>query len=181
MGYSSNRYGNVDRKEMHIDSRANSLSTVSRMGDYGPGPGPGPYPPSRRTSASPAAFPPGPRGMGRPNTAQEPPYGPPNGMLGPNGMPPPPHNRPSPPNMRAPVPRYPPGHGNTMAAQQVEQNLGVSNSYPVKNSQNVRSLTGSASVSGESGDSGASAHIDSENSAHSSQISLGHPMPMPVR
>ncbi|CRG88893.1 hypothetical protein PISL3812_05928 [Talaromyces islandicus] len=175
MGYSSNRYGNVDRKEMHIDSRANSLSTVSRMGDYGPGPGPGPYPPSRRTSASPAAFNHPGRGMGRPNTAQEPPYG------APNGMPPPPHNRPSPPNMRAPVPRYPPGHGNTMAAQQVEQNIGVSNSYPVKNSQNVRSLTGSASVSGESGDSGASANIDSENSAHSSQISLGHPMPMPVR
>lgn len=181
MGYSSNRYGNVDRKEMHIDSRANSLSTVSRMGDYAP-PGAGPYPPSRRTSASPAAFNHGSRGMGRPNTAQEPPFGVPNGMLAPNGMPPPPHNRPSPPNMRAPVPRYPPGHGNTMAAQQVEQNLGVSNSpYPVKNSQNVRSLTGSASASGESGDSGASGHIDSENSAHSSQISLGHQMPMPVR
>jgi Ketopantoate reductase PanE/ApbA C terminal len=172
MAYSSNRYGTVDRKELHIDSRANSLSNASHMGDFGPGP----YPPSRRTSGSPAAFAPNGRPMPRPTTGDHRhAYGPPNGMM------PPPRNRPSPPNMRAPVPRYPPGHGNTMAAQQVEQHLGVSNSYPVKNSPNVRSLTGSASASAGSGDSGASANIDSENSAHSSQISLGHPMPMPVR
>jgi hypothetical protein len=176
MGYSSNRYGMVDRKEMHMDSRANSLTAASRMGDYGPGP----YPPSRRTSGSPGMpFPPGGRGMSRPGTAQDHhSYGPPNGA--PNGMPP--FGRPSPPgNMRAPVPRYPPGQGTAMAAQQVEQHLGVSNSYPVKSSPNVRSLTGSASASAESGDSGASANIDSENSAHSSQISLAHTTPMPVR
>lgn len=170
MGYSSNRYGSVDRKEMHTESRANSM-TASRMGDYGPGP----YPPSRRTSQSPGAqFSPGGRGMGRPATAQDPSFGPPNGM--PQG------GRPSPPtNMRAPVPRHPPGHGNAVAAQQVEQHLGVSNSYPAKGSPNSRSLTGSASVSAESGDSGASANIDSENSAHSSQISLGgHSTPTSV-
>ncbi|RAO66882.1 uncharacterized protein BHQ10_002894 [Talaromyces amestolkiae] len=181
MAYSSNRYGAVDRKELHIDSRANSLSNASRMGDFGPGGMPGPYPPGRRTSGSPASFGPNGRGMPmpRPGTGEhQNSWGPPpNGMM-------PPHGRPSPPNMpanmRAPVPRYPPG--NNTGAQQVEQHLGVSNSYPPK-IPNARSLTGSASASAESGDSGASANIDSENSAHSSQISLGggHPMPMPVR
>jgi hypothetical protein len=73
--------------------------------------------------------------------------------------------------MRAPVPRHPPGQGNAVAPQQVEQYAGVSNSYPPKAPlPNVRSLTGSASASAGSGDS---ANIDSENSAHSSQSSLG--------
>ncbi|PCG95267.1 Dehydrogenase, multihelical [Penicillium occitanis (nom. inval.)] len=179
MAYSSNRYGAVDRKELHTDSRANSLSNASRMGDYGPGGMPGPYP-GRRTSGSPAAFGPNGRGMPmpRPGTGEhQNSWGPPpNGMMPPHGRPSPPN---MPPNMRAPVPRYPPG--NNTGAQQVEQ-LGVSNSYPPK-IPNARSLTGSASASAESGDSGASANIDSENSAHSSQISLGggHAMPMPVR
>lgn len=111
MGYSSNRYGSVDRKEMHVESRANSLSTASRMGDFGPGP----YPSSRRPSGSPGGYnPAGPRGMSRPDTAQDhhPSFlGPPNGM-------PPSGNRRSPPaNGRGPVPRQPPGHGNMMAAQ----------------------------------------------------------------
>lgn len=126
MGYSSNRYGNVDRREMHNESRANSL-TAGRINDLGHGT----YPPSRRTSQSPGHHP-GGRGMGRP-----PPNGPPNGMgpppngMGPppNGMGPPPNgmgpgNRPSPPGMRAPVPRYPPGQGNAVAPQQVEQHAG---------------------------------------------------------
>lgn len=173
MMYSSNRYGAVDRKEMHVESRANSM-TASRAGDYGPGP----YPPSRRTSQSPGT--PfggmGGRGMPRPPPPHDyPSYGPPNGM--PQG------GRPSPPGgMPAPVPRYPPGQGNAVGPQQVEQNLGVSNSYPAKGSPNNRSLTGSASASAESGDSGASANIDSENSAHSSQTSFGgQQAPMPVR
>ncbi|KAJ9206494.1 hypothetical protein DTO164E3_735 [Paecilomyces variotii] len=172
MMYASNRYGAVDRKQMHVESRANSL-TVSRAGDYGPGP----YPPSRRTSQSPGT--PfggmGGRGMPRPPPPQDhPSFGPPNGM---------PQGRPSPPGgIPAPVPRYPPGQGNAVGPQQVEQNLGVSNSYPAKGSPNNSSLTGSASASAESGDSGASANIDSENSAHSSQTSLGgQQAPMPVR
>ena len=174
MAYSSNRYGSVDRKEMHIESRANSLTA-----------GPGPYPPSRRTSQSPG-MPSGPngRGMGRPPPGHDSAYWSPNGMppngMSPNGMSP--AGRPSPPgNMRAPIPRYPPGHGTAVAPQHME-NLGVSNSYSAKRSPNVRSLTGSASASAESGDSGASANIDSENSAHSSQISLGpQQSPMFVR
>lgn len=48
MSYSSNRYGAVDRNQMGIDSRANSL-TASHMGDYPPRP----YPQSRRNSQSP--------------------------------------------------------------------------------------------------------------------------------
>ncbi|KAK2845249.1 hypothetical protein FQN49_005909 [Arthroderma sp. PD_2] len=164
MSYSSNRYGNVDRREMHNESRANSL-TAARVGEMGHGP----FPPSRRTSQSPG-HPPLPNGrMSRPTTGHDggqmpPPL--PNGM-GHNG-------RPSPPGMmRAPVPRHPPGQGNAVMPHQVEQHVGVSNhSYPPKGPPNIRSLTGSASASAESGDSGASAHIDSENSAYSSQSSL---------
>ena len=106
--------------------------------------------------------------MGRPSPPEDG-YIPPNGMMPPNGM----HSngRPSPPGMRQPVPRYPPGQGNAVAPQQVEQHAGVSNLYPPKGPvpKNVRSLTGSASASAASGDS---QHIDSENSAHSSASSL---------
>lgn len=107
--------------------------------------------------------------MGRPGTAQEglvPPGGPMNGHM--NG------GNPSPPGaMRTPVPRHPPGQGNAVGPQQVEQQYGVSNPYSAKGTPKQRSLTGSASASAESGDSGASATHESENSAHSSQISLG--------
>lgn len=171
MGCSSNRYGSVDRNQMHVDSRANSL-TASRMGDYPPHP----YPQSRRNSGSPATGFGGPgRPMGRPGPPPDPSLGPPNGYH--------PRGNPSPPgNMRAPVPRHPPGHGNTLAPQQVEQQFGVSNPYPGKVPPKHRSLTGSASASAESGDSGASASLDFENSAHSSQISLGpNHAAMPVR
>ncbi|KAI9035775.1 ketopantoate reductase family protein [Aspergillus affinis] len=172
MAYSSNRYGAVDRNHMAAGSRANSL-TASRMGDFPPHP----YPQSRRNSNSPATpyGPGGPR-MGRPGTAQDQHLGPPNG---------PPHGgHPSPPGqMRAPVPRYPPGQGNAVGPQQVEQHYGVSKPYSAKGTPKHRSLTGSASASAESGDSGASANLDSENSAHSSQTSLGAqpPAAMPVR
>ncbi|KAL4757979.1 ketopantoate reductase PanE/ApbA-domain-containing protein [Aspergillus foveolatus] len=180
MAYSSNRYGSVDRNQMQQGSRANSL-TASRMGDL-PHPG---YPGSRRNSQSPGTpfGGPGPR-MGRPGTAQDgfmppnghmngpmnghlhgPPNGPPNGHM--NG------GHPSPPGpMRAPAPRHPPGQGNAVGPQQVEQQYGVSNPYSAKGTPKQRSLTGSASASAESGDSGASATLESENSAHSSQISL---------
>ncbi|KAL2871512.1 ketopantoate reductase family protein [Aspergillus lucknowensis] len=182
MAYSSNRYGSVDRNQMHQGSRANSL-TASRMGDF-PYPG---YPGSRRNSQSPGTPyggpGPGPR-LGRPATAQDslPPPQATNGNIGPtNG----PMNggHPSPPGaMRAPVPRYPPGQGNAVGPQQVEQHYGVSNPYPAKGTPKQRSLTGSASASAESGDSGASATLESENSAHSSQISLGaQPTVAPVR
>lgn len=181
MMYSSNRYGNVDRKEMKEESRANSMSST-RMGDFGPNGYP--MPPSRRTSHSPGqpfppggpGGPPGPggRGMPRPGPPPDQYNGPPNGM--PQG------GRPSPPGMRAPVPRYPPGQGNAVAPQQVEQQVGVSNPYPIKKRpSNVASLTGSANISAGSGDSRASAQVDSENSAQSSQSSLGPQQAMAVR
>ncbi|KAJ5719972.1 hypothetical protein N7493_006850 [Penicillium malachiteum] len=164
MSYSSNRYGAVDRNQMHSESRANSL-TASHMGDFPPRP----YPQSRRNSQSPAVpFPGGPPGpgprMARPMTAHDP-------SLGPGG---PHHNgHPSPPgNMRTPVPRHPSNQG-PVGPQQVEQHYGVSNPYPAKGPPKNKSLTGSASASAESGDSGASANLDSEASAHSSQVSLG--------
>ncbi|KAF1917080.1 ketopantoate reductase PanE/ApbA-domain-containing protein [Ampelomyces quisqualis] len=174
MGYSSNRYGDVDRGTMGAQSRTNSL-TAARLdemsGSYGP------YPASRRTSQSPGnPLSPGPRPMGRPS----PPNGyAPNGMP-PNGMPPngmQPNGRPS-PGMRQPMPRHPPGMGNMVAPQQVEQHAGVSTLYPPKSRPQVRSLTGSASASN---DSSGSAQLDSENSAHSSQISLGPRPPLGVR
>jgi hypothetical protein len=172
MGYSSNRYGDVDRGAMGAQSRTNSL-TAARLDEMGGG-SYGPYPTaSRRTSQSPGnPLSPGPRPMGRPS--------PPNGYA-PNGMPPngmPPNGRPSPPGMRQPMPRHPPGMGNMVAPQQVEQHAGVSTLYPPKSRPQVRSLTGSASASNESS---GSAQLDSENSAHSSQISLGPRPPLGVR
>ncbi|KAI0405946.1 ketopantoate reductase PanE/ApbA-domain-containing protein [Xylaria palmicola] len=150
MAYSSNRYGNVDRGQIHAGSRSNSL-TASHLQELQNGPGMnGAYP--RRASQSP----------GNPYTPS---------MRGGNG-------RPSPPNgMQQPVPRYPPGHGNTVAPQQVEQRLGVSTLQP-PNVKPVRSLTGSASASAGSGDS---TNLGSEPSAHSSQSSLGPRPPLGAR
>ncbi len=168
MGYSSNRYGDVDRGQLHQGSRANSL-TATHLHEFQPGPGmSGPYP--RRASQSPGhQYSPSIRANGgRPS--------PPNGVNGVGG--PGPNGRPSPPDgMRQPVPRYPPGHGNSVAPQQVEQRVGVSSLQPPK-SKTVRSLTGSASASAGSGDS---SHLDSEPSAHSSQTSLGPRPPIGVR
>lgn len=158
MSCSSNRYGTVDRGTMGASSRANSL-TASRLEDYQLGPG-GPgmnggFP--RRASQSPGnPYAPSMRGGGgRPSP--------------PHGYGPPMNGRPSPPDgMRQPVPRYPPGQGNAVAPQQVEQHVGVSALHPPK-PRNVRSLTGSASASAGSGEA------ESEPSAHSSQSSLQRP------
>lgn len=78
--------------------------------------------------------------------------------------------------MRQPIPQYPPGQVNAVMPQQVEQHAGVSALNPPKGPMNKRSLTGSASASAGSGD-----NLDSENSAHSSQSSLGPRLPMGVR
>ncbi|KAI8683092.1 hypothetical protein NCS56_00433100 [Fusarium sp. Ph1] len=161
---SSNRYGAVDRGAMSAGSRANSL-TAARLDDlqYGPGPGGPPgmngaYP--RRASQSPGnPYSPSMRGGSRRGS-------PPNGY-GP-GM----NGRPSPPDgVRQPVPRHPPGQGNAVAPQQVEQHIGVS-ALPQTKPRNVRSLTGSASASAGSGESG---------SANSSQGSLPPRPPIGVR
>lgn len=112
MNCSSNRYGNVDRGQMHAGSRTNSL-TASHLHELNNGGGmSGPFP--RRASHSPGnPYSPSIRGgNGRPS--------PPNGFGGPA-----PGGRPSPPEgMRQPVPRYPPGHGNSVAPHQVEQRVG---------------------------------------------------------
>ncbi|SPJ81781.1 related to meiotically up-regulated gene 72 protein [Fusarium torulosum] len=168
MSCSSDRYGSVDRGAMNAGSRANSL-TASRLDDmqYGPGLGGGgmngAYP--RRASQSPGnTYTPSMRGGSRRGS---PPggYGPGPGMNG----------RPSPPDgVRQPVPRHPPGHGNSVAPQQVEQHIGVSALHQTK-PRNVRSLTGSASASAGSGE------FDSEQSAHSSQGILPPRPPIGVR
>ena len=167
IGYSSNRYGTVDRKEMATESRTNSL-TAARLNELqGAGNNAGmngayPSPMPRRTSQPPGT-PFATKNMGRPSPPED-------GYLGPGPMHP--NGGPSPPGMmRQPVPRYPPGHGNAVAPQQVEQYAGVSNLNPPKGpiQKTVRSLTGSASASAGSGDS---AHAESDPSAHSSQSSL---------
>ena len=180
MGYSSDRYGNVDRHNIGQESRTNSL-TAERLSElqqgpggpaYGGAPGGGPYhgvpngPMSRRGSHSPG----NPLSPGqRPNLRPSPP----------NGYGPQLNGRPSPPGMRQPVPRHPPGHGNAVAPQQIEQQSGVSNLYPPNAKSapptQVRSLTGSASASAGSGDSNRSAPLvdSSEPSAYSSSSSLG--------
>lgn len=173
MSYSSDRYGAVDRKQLHEESRANSL-TAGRVQELTHGGGPYPVPPNRRTSQSPGnPFGPMGRGMRRPSPPNE-------GHLQPNGMP----NgtgRPSPPvGMRAPVPRHPPEHGNAVHPQQVEQQVGVSKPFPPLKGPS-KSLTGSASASAGSGDSG-SANVDSsEPSAHSSQSSFAPRQPIGAR
>ncbi|KAL2136066.1 hypothetical protein VTI74DRAFT_5646 [Chaetomium olivicolor] len=172
LGFTSNRYGTVDRGAMHAGSRANSL-TAARLDElqYNQGPGPvgmngsGP----RRVSQSPGnPYSPSIRGggSGRPS--------PPNGYPGPQQM----SGRPSPPDgVRQPMPRYPPGHGNAVAPQEVEQHAGVSALHPPQ-PKSARSLTGSASASAGSGDS---TNLDSGPSAHSSQSSLGPRPPIGVR
>jgi hypothetical protein len=160
MGYSSNRYGNVDRGEMGKESRQNSLTT-ERLNELQQGGMPsGPYPPpiQRRQSQSP----------GNPLSPPVKRPSPPNGYPQPNGHM---NGRPSPSGMRQPIPRYPPGHGNAVAPSQVEQHAGVSNPYPQKPNPQVRSLTGSASASAASGESsGASAPIDSSTSSENSSL-----------
>lgn len=178
MGYSSDRFGSVDRMNMGNESRANSL-TAERLNEFQQNGGPNGYahhngyPTNRRGSQSPGnPLSPGQRPPGRPSPPNG--YGPP--MTGRNG-------RPSPPGMRQPIPRHPPGHGNSVAPHQIEQQTGVSNLYPPKSGppNQVRSLTGSASASAGSGDSNRSAPIDSEPSAHSSSSSLGPRPPIGVR
>lgn len=160
LGYSSNRYGTVDRQALEQESRHNSM-TGARMEEMARAAQSGQYP-GRRISHSPGnPLSPAPR------------HSPPNGVS--NGMRPgPPHmanGRPSPPGVRQSMPRHPMGPGNLLAPQQVEQHVGVSTLYPPKPNPQVRSLTGSASASAKSGDS-ASANTGSANSAASSSSSL---------
>ncbi|KAI5804918.1 2-dehydropantoate 2-reductase [Geopyxis carbonaria] len=164
MGYSSNRYGTVDRKAMTDNSRANSM-TSQRMDDYRDNPayGGGAYPPmanGRRTSQAPNGYGPNghsPNGHSPDNRAYR---GPPDGQP-----------------IRQPVAKYPPGPDGF--PHQVEQHVsdGVSHSQVVKGppSNTVRSTTGSASAS-LSNDSG-SASIGGDRSAYSSTSSLEKRMP----
>ena len=116
LGYSSNRYGTVDRKAIGDASRTNSLTAArlnelqgagTNSGMTGANPSPSPGMP-RRTSHSPGN-PFNGRIMGRPSPPED-------GYIGPNGMQT--NGGPSPPGMmRQPVPRYPPGQGNAVAPQ----------------------------------------------------------------
>lgn len=174
MGYSSDRYGNVDRMNMGHESRANSL-TAERLNELQHGGPPGGFQPHN-------GYPVNRRGSQSPGNPLSPGQRPPQRPSPPNGYGPPMRNgRPSPPGMRQPIPRHPPGHGNAVAPHQIEQQTGVSNLYPPKSGppNQVRSLTGSASASAGSGESNRSAPLDS--SAHSSSSSLGPRPPIGVR
>ncbi|KAI1811083.1 hypothetical protein GGS20DRAFT_137724 [Poronia punctata] len=140
MAYSSNRYGDVDRGQMHAGSRSNSL-TASHLQELQNGPHMnGAYP--RRVSHSP----------GNPYTPS---------IRGGSG-------RPSPPNgVQQPVPRYTQAHGNAVAPNQVEQRVGVSTLKP-PTVKPVRSLTGSASASAGSGESTSMGSEPSAHSSQSS-------------
>jgi hypothetical protein len=164
MGYSSNRYGNVDRTLMTTTSRANSMTSRAGLED-GPNYGAGAYPPMpnggggqmpRRMSTSPDDR--------RPNG-----YGPRNGQSPPDhrgyrGGPPPDGQ------IRQPFPKqngYP---------HQVEQHVsdGVRQPPMMKGaaSNTIRSTTGSASASLDSG--------SGETSAYSSSSSLEKRIPETV-
>lgn len=180
LGFTSNRYGNVDRGALHAESRANSL-TAARLDElqynnHGPAMGMNSNG-QRRASQSPGNpySPPIRGGPGRPSPPNGYPGGPMNGHM--NGRPSPPNGMNGMNGVQQPIPRYPPGHGNVVAPQQVEQHAGVSALKPPR-VKNVPSLTGSASASAGSGDS---TNLDSEPSAHSSQSSLGPRPPIGVR
>jgi hypothetical protein len=153
MGYSSNRYGGVDRQALGDESRHNSMAG-SKMEDMAARAANGPYPGMRRLSHSP----------GNPLSPPANRPSPPNGHM--NGMRPP-----GPPMMNGgPMPRQ--GMSRGIGPQPVEQHVGVSTSlFPPKPNHQVRNLTGSASASAPSGDS-ASANTGSANSAASSSSSL---------
>ncbi|GAM89639.1 hypothetical protein ANO11243_076780 [Dothideomycetidae sp. 11243] len=164
MGYSSDRYGGVDRANLHAESRTNSLTAerlheLQQTGGY-----PGPLPPARRTSRSP----------GNPLSPRPPPRRSPTGQYEPG--------RPSPPGLSGRLPRQPPALGGVAPPHRMEQQAGVSHHYPQGKLQpQERSLTGSASASAGSGESAHSARLDSDPSAHSSQSSLGPRPPIGVR
>lgn len=175
MGYSSNRYGTVDRQAMQAESRAGSI-TNSRMDDLarnnggsypgGPGQGLGP----RRASQQSQAFVMGPNAQ-----RQSPPNGYGSGMRGPPRGPPPDGL-----GVRQPVPRHHPGQGSMVAPQSIEQTAGVSlNSY-TKSSHQVRILTGvgSTSVKGIDNSKLAASTSSAENSASSSSSSLQPQVPV---
>jgi hypothetical protein len=194
MGFSSNRYGAVDRKVIADESRTNSLTAARLEELQHSGVNGGPYAAAavnRRVSQSPAnpygaaggpMSGPGPRSASVAGMHRPPPMGGGYGGGGPNGVPGAGYGPPPPPpaegGVRQPIPQYPAGQGNQVAPQQVEQRAGVSHLRPPKGSSTkMRSLTGSASASAESGDSGTSLNIDSEKSASSSQSSLGPGIP----
>ena len=174
---SDNRYGAVDRKELGNASRTNSLTAARldelQQGNYGA------YPMMNRRSSQSPGNPLGPQGNGPPvngPSTNGPPRGPPPGRGGyspngvsPNGM----NGRPSPPDMRQPTPRHPPGYGNSVAPQSVEQRAGVSKPLPPTKGLQVdkRSTTGSASATNSAGSNESGRSV--ENSAYSSQSSLG--------
>ena len=169
-GYSSDRYGSVDRMNMGVESRTNSL-TAERLSELQHGGGNGNM--SRRGSQSPGN--PLSHGPRAPSHMQR--VSPPNGYAsygGPNYGPNGPNGRPSPPGLRQPVPQ------RNIAPQQIEQaTSGVSTLKP--HSQ-IRSLTGSASASAGSGESNRSAVLgDSGMSGNSSSSSLQPRAPMAVR
>ena len=189
IGYSSDRYGSVDRKMLSDNSRANSLTAqrTDDSRDAGPGLRGGPYPPHpsqqqqqppRRTTMSPGEM--RPNGYGpRPGYPQDqrgyrgpPPNGHPSNGYQPNGYQPNgyQHNGPMPNGpLRQPVPRYPDGQGPSHQVGHISD--GVSQINPLKGppSNRDRSTTGSASASA-SNDSGSSGV---EHSASSSSSSLG--------
>lgn len=164
LGYSSDRYGGVDRASLQAESRTNSL-TAERLHELQQNGGyTGPLPPTRRASQSP----------GNPLSPRP----------GPRRSPPGQYEmaRPSPSGMSGQMPRHPPANGGMGPPQRMEQQAGVSHNYPLgKPRPQERSLTGSASASAGSGDSAHSAHLDTDPSAHSSQSSLGPRAPIDVR
>lgn len=204
MQYSSNRYGTVDRMQGDSESRTNSLTAAKLdelQGGHAIGVGGGPYPAAanpRRTSHSPGHVPYSHGAPGPPirlRRSSPPSNGAPHASNGYGHY----NSRPSPPNgMRQPVPKYPPGQGNSVAPQQVEQHAGVSKHHILPASgpmsppparpeggsghgslallpyrPQVRSLTGSASASAGSGENSPGVTDSTETSAHSSQDSLG--------
>lgn len=171
MGYSSNRYGTVDRKTLTDNSRANSMSSQRMgLGDIRDDLGGGAYPPMLNGNAG-GCFPQMNNNAGGaypPNTRRMSNAGP--GM---NGYPPRngnPEPRGYPSDGRQPVPKH---NGQNGFPHQVEQSDGVRQPHVLKGptDNTVRSTTGSASASTNSGSA------RGETSAYSSSSSLEKRLP----
>lgn len=204
-GYSSNRYGAVDRKNIVDNSRANSMSSQMDIRDnpaFSSTAG-GAYPAmntGRRMSNSPGDgkrpdFQPQRSGYGQdPRALRGPPpdgYRPSTNGGFPNSHGPPDGYRPStnggfpngngPPDGYRPQTNggYPNGNGQSLPPHQVEQHVsdGVRHPHNLKGppSNNVRSTTGNGNAPSINTDSGPS--TGGQNSAYSSSSSLGKRVP----
>ncbi|KAI6249352.1 Meiotically up-regulated protein [Erysiphe necator] len=168
IGYSSNRYGNVDRAQMGLESRSNSL-TATRLDELqNNGLMPGVFTNQRRKSNSPGnANSPVQSKAG--SRKPSPPHGQPGAHSG---------GKPSPSGApRQQFPRNPLVQAKSPSPHQIDQYSGVS-AIPSNGPTNYQNLTGNAN---DSTGSIENFNHDSESTVNNNQCNLGNRPPIGVR